>query len=67
MTITTDVSITEEHEMLRDTVRAFANDVLLPQAIEIDRDRRFPLDAFKQMAKNPLFDMIKMQVELVRK
>ena len=51
MTATTDLPLTDEQEMLRDTVRAFAETELLPQAIEIDRDSRFPVDTFKQLAE----------------
>ncbi|MED5330779.1 MAG: acyl-CoA dehydrogenase family protein [Planctomycetota bacterium] len=45
------LSLTEEQEMLRDTVRAFSEDVLLPQAIEIDREQRFPVETFAQMGE----------------
>lgn len=51
MTATTDLPLTDEQEMLRDTVRAFAETELLPQAIEIDRDSRFPVDSFKKLAE----------------
>lgn len=43
-------SLTEEQELLRDTVRDFARDRLLPQAIEIDREARFPVETFKELA-----------------
>ena len=58
MTTTLDVpAMTEEQEMLRDMVRQFSEEVLLPQAIEIDRDRRFPEDTFKQMAEMGLLGL----------
>ncbi|MEZ5990095.1 MAG: acyl-CoA dehydrogenase family protein, partial [Planctomycetota bacterium] len=49
--IWTNLSLTEEQEMIRDTARKFANEVLLPKAIEIDRDQRFPTESFEQMAE----------------
>ena len=42
--------LTEEQELLRDTVRDFAQSELLPQAIAIDREARFPVETFRQMA-----------------
>ncbi len=47
----TNFSLTEEQEMIRDTARKFAEEVLLPQAIDIDRDCRFPVETFKQMSE----------------
>jgi alkylation response protein AidB-like acyl-CoA dehydrogenase len=43
--------LTEEQELLRDTVRAFAEQELLPQAVEIDRNSRFPEDTFRKLAE----------------
>ncbi len=58
MTTTLDATaLTEEQEMLRDMVRQFSQEVLLPQAIEIDRDRRFPIETFKQMAEMGLLGL----------
>lgn len=55
---TTDIGqLTEEQRMLRDLVRDFANDRVLPQAIEIDRDQRFPVDTFKQMGEMGLLGL----------
>ena len=51
MTSMVDLALNEEQELLRDTVRDFAERELLPQAIEIDREARFPLDSFRQMAE----------------
>jgi len=51
MTVMIDLPLTEEQEMLRDTVRSFAEAELLPQAIEIDRESRFPEETFKQIAE----------------
>jgi len=46
-----DLPVTEEQELLRDTVRDFARTELLPQAIEIDRESRFPVETFKHLAE----------------
>ncbi|MCB9898990.1 MAG: acyl-CoA dehydrogenase [Planctomycetes bacterium] len=43
--------LTEEQTLLRDTVRDFARDELLPQAVEIDREARFPVETFKKIAE----------------
>ncbi|HIV75099.1 MAG TPA: acyl-CoA dehydrogenase family protein [Candidatus Pseudogracilibacillus intestinigallinarum] len=42
---------TKEQEMIRQMVRDFANDVIAPRAIEIDRDAKFPKDIFDQMGE----------------
>jgi len=44
-------TFTEEQQLLRDTVRDFARDELLPQAVEIDREARFPVESFRKMAE----------------
>jgi len=51
MGVLLELPLTEEQELLRDTVRSFAQDELLPQAIAIDREARFPTDTFKKMAE----------------
>src|SRR5699024_10067725 len=43
--------LTEEQRMTRNMVRDFANDVIKPRAIDIDREAKFPIDIFKQMGK----------------
>jgi len=43
MPATLETELTEEQEMLRDTVRDFAEKELLPQAVAIDREARFPV------------------------
>jgi alkylation response protein AidB-like acyl-CoA dehydrogenase len=50
MPVLLEVPLTEEQEMLREMVRGFAQSELLPQAIEIDRDARFPRESFRKMA-----------------
>jgi butyryl-CoA dehydrogenase len=51
MALMIDPPLTDEQVMLRDTVRSFAETELLPQAISIDRDARFPEDTFRKMAE----------------
>jgi butyryl-CoA dehydrogenase len=51
MTTIVERPLTEEQEMLLSTVRDFARQELLPQAVEIDREARFPVDTFKKMAE----------------
>ena len=50
MPATLETDLTEEQELLRDTVRDFAEKELLPQAVAIDRDARFPVETFRAMA-----------------
>ena len=51
MPATLETELTEEQEMLRDTVRDFSEKELLPQAIAIDREARFPADTFRKLAE----------------
>jgi len=51
MPLLTEEDLTEEQQLLRDTVRDFAQNELLPQAIAIDRDSRFPVETFRKMAE----------------
>jgi len=46
-----DFSLTEEQEMLRQTVRDFAADVVKPRAAEMDETGEFPFDVIKQAAE----------------
>ncbi|MFT7461950.1 MAG: butyryl-CoA dehydrogenase [Pseudohongiellaceae bacterium] len=55
---TVDVGqLNEEQLMMQESIREFAHKELLPQAIEIDRDQRFPVDTFRQMAEMGLLGM----------
>jgi len=47
--------LTPEQEQVRDTVRAFADEVIRPKAAELDRDERFPAEIYAEMAKLGLF------------
>jgi alkylation response protein AidB-like acyl-CoA dehydrogenase len=51
MTATIELDLSEEQQLLRETVRDFAEKELLPQAIAIDREARFPLETFRKMAE----------------
>jgi alkylation response protein AidB-like acyl-CoA dehydrogenase len=49
------MQLTEEHEMLRETVRQFAEEVLEPRAVELDRTCEWPEDIIAGMAELGLF------------
>ena len=38
----------EEIEMLRDTVKSFADNEIAPRAAQIDRDNEFPADLWRK-------------------
>ncbi len=43
--------LTPEQEMIRDAVRQFAQDVIAPQAAQWDREKTFPKDVHKELAR----------------
>jgi len=43
--------LTPEQEMIRDAVRQFAQDVIAPKAAQWDRDKTFPKDVHKELAR----------------
>jgi len=45
------LQLTEEHRMLRESVRAFAEAEVRPKAAEYDRTRKFPLDEVRKAAE----------------
>lgn len=45
----TDVFLGEDIELLRDTVRSFANEEIAPRAAQIDEDNLFPADLWQKM------------------
>ena len=53
-----DFTLSREQEMLRDTVRSFAEAVLKPRAAELDRSREFPLDNYRRCAEMGLTGMM---------
>src|SRR5918911_3139957 len=46
-----DFDLSEEHELVRRTVREFAVERIAPVAEELDRERRFPYDLVAELAE----------------
>ena len=46
-----DLDLSPEHELFRDTVRAFAVERVAPVAEELDRESRFPYELVAEMAE----------------
>jgi alkylation response protein AidB-like acyl-CoA dehydrogenase len=46
-----DFKLTEDQQLIRDTVKDFAQNEIAPRAADIDRSGDFPVDIFKQMAE----------------
>ena len=46
-----DFDLSDEHELLRRTVREFAERRIAPVAEELDREHRFPYDIVAEMAE----------------
>jgi alkylation response protein AidB-like acyl-CoA dehydrogenase len=46
-----DFRLTDDQEMIRETVRDFAQSQIAPRAAEIDRTGAFPVEIFEQMAE----------------
>jgi len=53
-----DFSLSKEQELLRDSIRGFAQKEVAPIAAEIDRLAKFPRENVEKMAKLGLFGMI---------
>ena len=51
-------ALSKEHELVRDSVRAFAEEVLKPRAAAIDRSREFPIDNYRRCAAMNLTGMM---------
>jgi hypothetical protein len=47
-------ALSEEHEALRESVRALADDKIAPRAAEVDRTGEFPWDAYEALVKADL-------------
>jgi alkylation response protein AidB-like acyl-CoA dehydrogenase len=47
-------ALTEEHEALRESVRALADDKIAPRAAEVDRTSEFPWDVYDALVKADL-------------
>ena len=52
-----DIALTEELELLRDTVRKFTAEEITPRAEQIDRDNLFPADLWQKMGELGLHGM----------
>jgi len=52
-----NLDLTPEHELLRRTVRAFAEERVAPVAEELDRDHRFPYDLVAELGELGLMGM----------
>ena len=52
-----DFELTDEQELVRSTVREFADAELAPVAAEVDRDHRFPEEVLPKMAGMNLMGM----------
>jgi len=52
-----DFNLTDDQRMVRDMVRDFAENELKPQAAELDKTGRFPLETFRKMAELGLMGM----------
>jgi short/branched chain acyl-CoA dehydrogenase len=50
--------LSEEHEMLRKTVRDFAEGEIAPHAAQWDRDHHFPVDVVRKMGDLGLFGIV---------
>ncbi len=52
-----DFGLGDEIDMLRDTIRSFAEDKIAPRAEAIDRDNEFPLDLWPELGELGLLGM----------
>jgi short/branched chain acyl-CoA dehydrogenase len=55
--VTPNYDLSEEHELVRRTVRDFARERVAPVAEELDRDHRFPYDLVAELAELGLMGM----------
>ena len=51
------MNLSQEHQVLAETVRDFANRVIAPVAAQHDREHTFPYEVIKQMGKMGLFGL----------
>jgi alkylation response protein AidB-like acyl-CoA dehydrogenase len=54
MKILLDILLSDEHRMVRETARKFAEKELAPIAHDIDEEERFPIEAFQKAGENGL-------------
>jgi alkylation response protein AidB-like acyl-CoA dehydrogenase len=55
--VTPNYDLSEEHELIRRTVRDFAVERVMPVAEELDREHRFPYDLVRELAELGLMGM----------
>jgi short/branched chain acyl-CoA dehydrogenase len=55
--VTPNYDLSEEHELVRRTVREFAVERVAPVAAELDREHRFPYDLVRELAELGLMGM----------
>jgi short/branched chain acyl-CoA dehydrogenase len=55
--VTPNYDLSEEHELVRRTVRDFATERVAPVAAELDREHRFPYDLVRELAQLGLMGM----------
>jgi short-chain 2-methylacyl-CoA dehydrogenase len=55
--VTPNYDLSEEHELVRRTVREFAVDRVAPVAAELDREHRFPYELVRELAELGLMGM----------
>ena len=53
-----DIYCHEQHDMIRQTVRAFAEQEIKPQAIALDRKEEFSVELTRKMGQLGLFGMV---------
>lgn len=53
-----DFSLSQEHQMLRDTVRQFAENEIKPVAAQLDREERFSPELTRKMGELGLFGIV---------
>src|SRR6202165_4051642 len=51
MAAAVDLDLSPEHELIRDTVREFAQDRIAPVAEELDREGRFPYELVAELGE----------------
>src|SRR3954470_10220744 len=52
-----DFDLTPEQQAIRDTCRDFAREVIVPAAVDLDRDHKFGYDVVRQMGELALFGL----------
>jgi short-chain 2-methylacyl-CoA dehydrogenase len=55
--VTPNYDLSDEHELVRHTVRDFATERVAPVAAELDREHRFPYDLVRELAELGLMGM----------